>query len=196
MNRTTAPNSAAGLYVDDDPDTSTIGTLLTAEDRNAIQEELIELIDHAGLTPSAADLTQVRQAVVALIDAITGSSILSKLLTVDGPGSGLDADTVDGIQASSLVKIGKWKYYNNGGAAWTMGDVYDVLAPFVPAVGDACVFIGGGASAGSVMSFITFERMTSTTIKSTSINSGTQTTWTQGSGSAGYIAGTRLWTQE
>lgn len=33
----------------------------------------------------------------------TASEILTKLLTVDGSGSGLDADTLDGVQASALV---------------------------------------------------------------------------------------------
>jgi hypothetical protein len=29
--------------------------------------------------------------------------VLTKLLTVDGPGSGLDADTVDGVQAAAFL---------------------------------------------------------------------------------------------
>jgi hypothetical protein len=33
----------------------------------------------------------------------TASEILAKVITVDGAGSGLDADTVDGVQASALV---------------------------------------------------------------------------------------------
>ena len=34
----------------------------------------------------------------------TASDVLSKLLTVDGAGSGLDADTIDGLQASSFMR--------------------------------------------------------------------------------------------
>ena len=33
----------------------------------------------------------------------TAGQVLAKLLTVDGPGSGLDADLVDGIDSASLV---------------------------------------------------------------------------------------------
>jgi hypothetical protein len=33
----------------------------------------------------------------------TASELLTKMLTVDGPGSGLDADTLDGVHASALV---------------------------------------------------------------------------------------------
>jgi hypothetical protein len=94
MDRTTAPGSIAGQYIDDDPPNEIQGTLLVAADRNAIQEELIHLITQAGLTPSAGTLTQVRQAVEALRDAIAASTILTKLLTVDGSGSGLDTDLV------------------------------------------------------------------------------------------------------
>ena len=36
----------------------------------------------------------------------TASDVLAKLLTLDGPGSSLDADTVDGIQASAFALLG------------------------------------------------------------------------------------------
>lgn len=35
----------------------------------------------------------------------TAADVLSKLQTVDGAGSGLDADTVDGVQASSFARV-------------------------------------------------------------------------------------------
>jgi len=63
MKRTTAPGSSSGLYVDDNPALGVVGTLLVAEDRNATQEELANLITGAGLSLSGADLTQVLQAV-------------------------------------------------------------------------------------------------------------------------------------
>lgn len=37
----------------------------------------------------------------------SASSMLASLLTVDGAGSGLDADTIDGIQLSGLVQVGQ-----------------------------------------------------------------------------------------
>lgn len=63
MNRTTAPGSVAGQYVDDDPPNEIQGTLLIADDRNAIQEEILNVIEAAGITPSAGTLTQLRDAV-------------------------------------------------------------------------------------------------------------------------------------
>lgn len=39
------------------------GTVLNAEWLNAVQEEILAVIEGAGMTPSATDLTQLRQAV-------------------------------------------------------------------------------------------------------------------------------------
>ena len=70
MKRTEAPNSIEGFYIDENLEEEIQGTLLVADDRNAIQEELIELIVAGGLAPDGGDLTQIRQAVQALITAI------------------------------------------------------------------------------------------------------------------------------
>jgi len=63
MKRTTAPGSAAGLYVDDNPALGVVGTLLVAEDRNGTQEELCGPIEGMGLTLSGADSTQLWKAI-------------------------------------------------------------------------------------------------------------------------------------
>lgn len=47
-----------------------------------------------------------------LKSAYTASDILAKLKTVDGPGSGLDADTLDGYQATGLSRL--LSYINSG----------------------------------------------------------------------------------
>jgi hypothetical protein len=73
MDRTTAPGSIAGQYIDDDPANEIQGTLLVAKDRNAIQEELINVITAAGLTPSAGTLTQLRDAVRNASNLSTGT---------------------------------------------------------------------------------------------------------------------------
>lgn len=44
----------------------------------------------------------------------TASDVLSKLLTVDGSGSGLDADTLDGIHASSFLRSDASDNYTSG----------------------------------------------------------------------------------
>lgn len=42
----------------------------------------------------------------ALADLQTAAAELARLLTVDGPGSGLDADLIDGVQGNKLLKHG------------------------------------------------------------------------------------------
>lgn len=62
MKRTTAPGSAAGLYVDDNPGLGVVGTLLIAEDKNATQEEICALIEGPGVVLSGADSGQMWKA--------------------------------------------------------------------------------------------------------------------------------------
>ncbi len=40
------------------------------------------------------------------LDAVTASEILVKLLTVDGPGSGLNADLLDGLDSTAFALVG------------------------------------------------------------------------------------------
>ena len=47
----------------------------------------------------------------------TASDVLTKIKTVDGSGSGLDADTVDGIQATGLVSNNYFQDNSGGGGA-------------------------------------------------------------------------------
>jgi hypothetical protein len=54
-----------------------------------------------------ANLDAIDEAIHTLVEAIAGgeaaSALLTKIKTVDGAGSGLDADTLDGVQASAFV---------------------------------------------------------------------------------------------
>lgn len=63
-------------------------------ENSAGQIETVDLI-----TTGASILTRI------LAEANFGSSILAKLLLVDGSGSGLDADTLDGVHASSFAPL-------------------------------------------------------------------------------------------
>ena len=67
---------------------------------------------------SPIDLTAAQlRAIVNVEDGATGdqtaSEILALLLSVDGSGSGLDADTVDGIHASALALLGGSTFENS-----------------------------------------------------------------------------------
>lgn len=61
MVRTSAPNSSSGLYVDENPGSSTIGTSIVAADKNMIQEELANAVEDFGLALSAGNNAQLYQ---------------------------------------------------------------------------------------------------------------------------------------
>lgn len=48
----------------------------------------------------------------------TAADVLAKLLSVDGSGSGLDADTVDGRHASDFALLSGWEYGSNANGYW------------------------------------------------------------------------------
>jgi hypothetical protein len=83
MDRTIAPGSVGGLHVDEDPALSVQGSLVTAQDRNALQEELVNLIEHAGLAPSRTDNEQVRQAIQILAE---DAGAIGEVMMFDGAG--------------------------------------------------------------------------------------------------------------
>lgn len=63
MTKTTAPGASSGQFVDDNPGLGVVGTLITAADQNAHQDELYNAIDGAGITPSAASNAQLWLAI-------------------------------------------------------------------------------------------------------------------------------------
>jgi hypothetical protein len=63
MDKTTAPGSSSGAFQDDNPSGGIVGTLIIAVDQNAHQDEPYNVIVGAGITPSAADNTQLWKAI-------------------------------------------------------------------------------------------------------------------------------------
>lgn len=61
----------------------------------------------SALTVAESQVTGLTAALAAKLDAAgyTAADVLAKLLTVDGSGTGLDADTVDGIQAAAIALL-------------------------------------------------------------------------------------------
>ena len=70
----------------------------------ATLDTLNELAAALGDDPNFA--TTVTNSIATKLDSssYTASDVLTKIKTVDGAGSGLDADTVDGIQGSAIVQ--------------------------------------------------------------------------------------------
>lgn len=87
MHRTEDDNNVGNLFTDGPP-----GTTVGASIMNAIQEELINILVNAGVTPLTA-ATDTRDQLAAL------------LLTTakEGTGNGLDADTVDGSHVTDIA---------------------------------------------------------------------------------------------
>ena len=136
MDRTTAAGNVSNLYVDEDQENEIQGTSLVAADRNALQEEIVHVIEGAGLTLSASDLSQLWGALIkgagSLIDAdkldgqhgsyyqnannlnagtinssrLAAADILALLLTIDGAGTGLDSDKLDGQEGAYYLDAG------------------------------------------------------------------------------------------
>lgn len=110
MDRTRAPGSVDNRYIDEDRNQGVQGTALVAEDRNAVQEELIRLIEAGGLVPDRGNDGQAAASVRALIAV---SDAMNAQLIADGDAANaqaiVDGDTAnaDGIAAldASAAKI-------------------------------------------------------------------------------------------
>lgn len=67
------------------------------------------VVDEDDLTSDSDTKVPTQQSVKAYVDATggevndTAAEILTKLLTVDGTGTGLDADLLDGVEAAALL---------------------------------------------------------------------------------------------
>ena len=83
MKRTTAENSVAGLYVDKNAGTGTLGTKRIAEDANNLQEEVCHVIERAGRVLTGADRYQLAKSVVGLSHGV-GELVFSEF--EDAPG--------------------------------------------------------------------------------------------------------------
>ena len=92
MNRTNAPGSFNGFYVDEDRDLGRAGTAIVAADRNAIQNEIVNLIESSGLAPSALDDAQLAQATTRIVLAARAAA--GRNIVGSGVASGFEVSIV------------------------------------------------------------------------------------------------------
>ncbi len=86
--------------------------LLTVDGAGSgIDADLLDGLSSAAFAAAAhahaiADVTGLQAALDSKLaaSAYTAADVLSKLLTVDGPGSGLDADTLDGVSSAGFAQ--------------------------------------------------------------------------------------------
>mgnify|MGYP003574744292 FL=1 len=64
------------LWRDGDPGAGILPTTFKKDFQNGFQEELVGIIEAAGLTPSVSDWTQIRQALAILLGPKTGKDFL------------------------------------------------------------------------------------------------------------------------
>lgn len=80
MKRTTAQDSVDGLYVDRDSEKGISGTILIAEDRNNVQEEICNSIEDSGIELNGKDQHQLAKAIIALSRPIGEMIVTDRLL--------------------------------------------------------------------------------------------------------------------
>lgn len=73
MDRTDAPGNVNGLFSDGNPAIGQQATQVRAKWMNAVQENLMYLIEQAGLTGDALDYTLVNQAIAVLVAGAVGT---------------------------------------------------------------------------------------------------------------------------
>lgn len=124
MFKTTALDSVGNAYVDKDVGTSTPGTRLEADDRNIVQDELVNLVEGKGLTldPTGVNRDQILEAVdiagITTKNAIINGAMLHAQRGASGSAV-FDATTTP-ANSDDTYLLDRWLLLSNG------NDVVDV----------------------------------------------------------------------
>ncbi len=100
---------------------------------------------HLYLVVEEADIYLSRDTGAAWRDIRSGETpaqILAKLVTVDGTGSGLDADTLDGVDSTGFALTSDARFHTRNHNLFA-SDHPDVLASDAPVTGDVLSFLDG-----------------------------------------------------
>lgn len=100
-----APPAGAGspgYFTGGNPGTGTPATVPGFEWFNGVQEEIIAVIVAAGLTPDAGDLTQLRQAIAALVAPDASTTVKGKIQLAISAEAQAFADGLKAITPASL----------------------------------------------------------------------------------------------
>lgn len=124
MFKTTALDHVGNQYIDEDIPTSTPGTRLEADDRNIVQDELVALVEGAGLTldPTGANRDQLLEA-MTILGLTTKNAIINGSMNHaqrGASGSALFDVTTTPLNSDDTYLLDRWLLLSNG------NDVVDV----------------------------------------------------------------------
>lgn len=111
-----SPNTPNGEYKDYNPITREKGTAVTKDMLLHPQQEIVNAIKDAGLTPDKNDLTQLSKAVKKLSALPTQSGNAGKYLRTDGANPSWD--DVDALPPQSPATVGQVLHSTAEGAMW------------------------------------------------------------------------------
>ena len=135
MHRPDTPGTGAGgVFVAGNPSIGVPATIVGAAWMNAVLEELIALLAAAGISPDKAVNTQVRDAVLALIET-NARSIAGSRLTVAAPAA---------VTAGDPVLVGGTFGIAVANAAMGAPVALDILGTFALAKATGDSFTAGG----------------------------------------------------
>lgn len=158
MDRTNAPGHVNHLFVAEDPATNRPPTEITAQDMNAHQEELINIILAAQMAPDGANNAQVIAALNAMFAKISGATGLIRTLTPAGGarirelGDIANAATVGGIEFGISYNC----FIDPATGVWAGRDVADIcwLEKWTDAGGIKEFWYAQNAAAGAVPAWV------------------------------------------
>lgn len=130
------------------------GTVVTANWLNAVQEEVLNVIEESGQVPDAGDLTQLSQAISVILSAGLDTKVNRAGDTMSGPllmdGNGVRG-VPDGINLTDAVNVGQLNRagLHHGTQLYRNAGTYTFTAPL------SCwywveVYGGGGGAANSL----------------------------------------------
>lgn len=100
--RIDSPGSAGGVFVGGNPFAEVDGTIVSADWLNAMQEELVGLVEAEGITPNKLDATQVRAAILRLAARIAGAELVFTAGTGLTAGQGLLSGDAFGVVKATV----------------------------------------------------------------------------------------------
>ena len=141
MDRTNHPTAPGGHFNDPDPGTGAPGTTIDAAHMNAVQDELIALIEGAGLAPDRTNLAQLLEAVQRLAGTTGGlrNQIINGTFRIWQRAD--DFRGANGVRDEPLYTADRWEVQSDdpdGAGDGNVTRIRDQQAPGVaPGVFDA-----------------------------------------------------------